>query len=224
MAQVKSMAISVDAPVGGSLYAPHHLGAALDYNQCWEARTALPLTVTRTLPSMVGGSSLTGPTADLTVTTPATGSVYLTKTLNTQRLRVAGQTVSPRTVMLVSSGFGNASSFLQIPGMAASFANGQVYGFGTATISLAVDSAAMNVRVFSLNTTTSQLEGSIGAIPFGPITLTANTTTDIYVGSNLTAPVGSDEKIVACRIWPRVLNATEIASVVSYAQTAYGLA
>lgn len=223
MALVKTLATPVPTPVGSGVYAPHNVGPT-DYAMCWEARTARPAATATALPSMVpGGPGLTGPTAALDVITPSPGSTYLRKTLNTQRLRVAGQSVRSRTILVVSSGWGNASSFVQIPGLVMGIANGNLNAFGTANVALGPDDASLRVRCIALDATAGQVWGQTGATVLPAKAITVGATTDVYLGSNANAPAGSEEHIVAARVWDRALSPAEIATVVEKAAAAYGV-
>lgn len=220
---VKTSAVPVGAAVQSGIYAPRHVGLT-DYTYCWEARTALPATTTRSLPGMVPGSpALGGASVDVPVQTNATGKVDLVKTANSQALFIAGTTAASRTIMLVSSYWGGASRHAQLPGMSIGSSLGQLQAYGTTGVNLMPDSGGMAVRVIAMDTVGGQVWAQVGSTVVAPKVFTASTTTGIYAGSNANATGGNEERIRAVRIWDRALTAAEIATVVSTAAAAYGV-
>lgn len=222
MTQIKATAVTVASPVGGSLYAPHHLGDALDYSQCWEARTALPAATTRSLPSMVGGLSLAGATADLTVTTTS-GQTALVKTLNTARLKAA-LPLGSYTMLVVGSHWGTASAPFQLPGLTMGLTAGNLNGWGTSNVVLGPDDGSLKVRVVAVDAAALTVWGQIGSYVVTSRATTLNTLAEAIWGSNANAPGGSDERLRGLRIWPRALSPAEIATAVTAANAAYGVA
>ena len=223
MALVKTLATPIPTPVGSGVYAPAHVGP-VDYAMCWEARTVLPATVTRSLPGMVPSSpGLIGATSDMAVEV-VDGQPQIVKTAGAQALRVTGQPVTSRTIMVVSRGWGNATRHFQIPGLVMGIASGNLNAYGTANVVLGPDDARLTVRVVALDTSGSGIvHGSIGATPVTSKPTTVGTATDIYLGANGTPTAPDREVFRAARVWNRALTPAEIATVVEKAAAAYGV-